>query len=1225
MDENDSPLDKKSTISYDNFMLELNSNDASVNREDLARQFQLDVEHYTNDKGLFVVQGEKIIRKPYDVSFSTRKINEQITSFPIGFSKIFYAEGASSVAYTNPPESIPSGCWCTIDICGGVGPNGHSHICSYPNKLSLNLTLQGFIECIYSTDKKYRSRLRENDSNEIREAVDQFIFLVEEMSLETGAVATDDIYIRAAIRVHENSRFNFLFKIPTENNIDPKTIFTNIKYQTVRNIPKLKKGRINYFHGATIIQYFTIIGGIPKKSSIRVYDNGIMTIIPCMLDKHRLYKKMITQIYERINQAGIQLAPKNAFVSVANGSFRLISELINKGINLETLYKTFHPTDENGNPLPHNDFMSTHVYTSDEGGEKIRRFVQEGQNKYAYEIEEEVRGKLTMTFVKYEDNEPTSYKTTTQIFNTGIVQLVFTYRDKEVKEVEKKVVSSLEKGDMYDQIESQVETIGSYFEFIRKFLVTNIDKMYTNKLDIFSDKEASQKSDKIYNTLPGVLPHGKKVNMYAGYIVDFFDPDNEEWDDNYGWSVDDSERGIIVDVNKNKNKKNVYHIIKGEPRLEKILETPALSNFKIKTAKSAPIVKLENGEEVYLIENFVPGKTKHWVTSGDLEEYTLDYLRVHKQSVNNKTVYTKDTQVCDKTKDGIEIRPDPYSFYGKCPGGLDQYVGRIGERSRKDNKFYPTCQDITDKNRKNVENEIVDFILNGLSEDQLDEADIHPEVELYTHGGVKVNDRYAGTFKPGTTDAGNRVTFWDSSTGTYNEGVIVDYNKTHGLGGDLNHTVFIIQVDNGKDKKERFEVRGELFHEKHRENRNFQGLNNIFKDENERKEFLINCAKKLNLVKPDIQIKKADNIVQSNVLKKLGQLTGEDSKGSFVSIVNGIDPFIEKNIMNLIKQPYVAVIVPDDVVRCLLFIIDDNEQYLIDNYDKVRHVSINFNSDIQNTIIDGFISEKNDFYSFDLLYDNGTKINSNYLESDQFDESYGRLIKLQNIINSSTLTKGPSAIVLKKPLANYGKKTIFKNKLQPYIGPIEQSESLIQFVKQNRKPNNDILFIPQIGTSKYIIWKHHVPNNPIVVQILKETDKKDSWIVGLIEKTSDGINKPWKLLKIPIVLSKIKDANGRDVVFKKNDFIKLRLNIMPNGTINELKPYIDPIKVTKDDAKTFEETKIDINLITRSIKEEVFQNAEKWEFSKILKVFVADESSRLPLKEKIYKYASQLI
>lgn len=1221
----ENPLDRKSKVEYENFQLEIESN-GYINREDLARQFKLDVESYTDKNGLFVIQENKIIRKPYDVSYSTRKINEQITAFPDGFSKIFYAEGAASVVYINPQEPIPSGCWCTVDICGNVGPEGHSHICSYPNKLSLNLTLKGFIDCIYSTDKTYRSKLRDNDSHEIKNAVNQFISLVEELSEnEETRKPTDEIYIKAALTTHNDGRFKFLAKIPNSVVTDPNRIFTNIKYEVVRNIPGLKKGRINYFHGATVIQYFTNVDNVPKKSGIRVYDNGKMAIIPCIWDNKLTYEKMITEIYEKINETDAKITPKDAFITLANGKFRLIPELVDKGINLETFYKTFHPTDEIGNPLSFNNYMSTHTYILEGGEERIRRFVQEGKNRYAYTITEESRGKLTMTFIKYEDGEPTSYHITSQIYNTGIVQLTFTYKDDQSKEVEKRVLNSLggNKENIYGKIEAQTKTARLYFELVRKLIVTLIDKMYINKLDIFEDKEISKKSDKIFNVVPGVIPYGKKVNMYAGYIVDLFDDSKEEWDDNYGWSVDDSDRGIIVEVEKSKNDKTKYKIIIGQPYHGKIIETPDLLRFKFKNSLKAPIVDLEDGTKAYLIENYVKGKSKHWVISGESNEYSIKELRIHKQSINDEKVYTKDTQVCDKTKDGIDIRPDPYSFYGRCPGGLSQYIDRVGVQSRKDNKFYPTCTKVTDKNRKEVEEEVVDFILNGLSEEQFDEAGINPEIEVYIHG-VPIRDKYAGTFKPGTIDIGNIITFWDDSIQGWNEATLIDYKKTHGLGNDLNYTSFILQKD---DKQ--YDVRGEQFHPKHRESRNFEGLNNIISSEEERKEFLINCAKKLNLVKPDIQIQKTNITIQSSVLKKLGQIIDPDSKkGSFLSVVKGVDPFIEKNIMNLIKQAYEAVIIPDDGIRCLLFIVDnEKEQYLIDSYDKVRHISINFDRDITNTLIDGFITEKNDFYPFDLLFENGVKINEDYIYDNQFEEINGRLIKLQEIINSSSSSKSPNSIILKKPLGNYGKNTFFKGKIQiqPFIGPIDIDESLIQFVKKNRKMNNDILFIPQTGTSRYIIWKHHVSNNPIVVQILKQINEKDSWIVGLIEKTSDGLSKPWKLLKIPIVLSKIKDENGNDVIFKKNDFIKLRLNIMTNGIINENNPYINPIKVSKDEAKTFEETKIDINLITRSIKEEVFQNAEKWEFAKIQKVFIPNESSRSPLKEKIYKFASQLI
>jgi hypothetical protein len=1230
--DRDNPLERKSKVDYNNFMLELTSN-GYINREQLAKDFRLDVESYIDKNGLFVVQDGKILRKPYDVSLSTRKINEQIKAFPSGFSKIFYADGASSVAYTNPAEPIPSGCWCTIDLCGGIGPEGHSNTCSYPNHLSLNLTLKGFVECVYSTDKTYRFRLRQNDSNEIKEAVEYFVSLVEELSEEVGGEPTNEIFIKAAITTHQNAKLKFLSKIPNESVTDLSNVYTNIKYETVRNIPGLNKGRINYFHGATVIQCYNTLDGIPKRSSIRVYEDGKLAIIPCNWDEKRSYEEMITKIYERINETGAEISPKEGIISVADGSFRLISEQVNKGINLEVFYQTFHPTDELGNELPHNNYMSTHRYVLESGEERIRKFVQEGKNKYAYTISEESRGKLTMILIKYEDNEPTSYSVSAQIYHTGIVQLKFTYRDEETKKVEKKVLSSMgnNRNGVYSQIEYQTKTIKEYFELIRKFIVTVIDKMFNNNLNIFQEKEISKISDKIFNVVPGVMPFGKKKNMYAGYIVDFFDDTRDEWDDNYGWSMDDSERGVIVGIEKAKGDLTKYSVITGEPRLEKIIETPELLKTKFKTALNAPVVDLEDGDQAYLIEDFIKGKSKHWVISGEPNDYTINDLRIHKQSVNDKKVYTKDTQVCDKTKEGIDIRPDPYSFYGKCPGGLSQYIDRIGVQSRKDNKFYPTCTKVTDgkssqtsRNRNEVENEVVDFILNGLTEDQLEEANINPEVEVYIHD-VPIQDKYAGTFKPGTIDIGNKITFWDDSTQGWTEAMLVDYNKSHGLGNDLNHTSFILENNEGKT----YEIRGEQFHPKHRESRNFAGLNNLIPDEEDRKEFLINCAKKLNLVKPDIQIQKADVGVQSNVLKKLGSVIGDGTKkGSFVSVVTGIDPFIEKNIMNLIKQPYEAVLIPDDGIRCLLFIIDnENEQYLIDSYDKVRKVSINFDTDVYNTIIDGFMTEKNDFYPFDILVQNGTKIKDSYLSDDRFDESNGRLIKLQMLVNSSSVMKAQNAIVLKKPLGSYLKKSVLnkgKIQIQPFIGPIDPNESLIQFVKKYRKPTNDILFVPQNGSSRYIIWKHYVPNNPIVVQLLKQAESKDAWYIGLIETTSDGISKPWKLLKIPISLSKIKDDKGHDVIFKKGDFIKLRLNIMTNGIINENKPYINPVKVSKEEAKTFEETKIDINLITRSIKEDVFQNADRWEFAKIQKVFIAEDSSRMPLKEKIYKYIGTL-
>ncbi len=582
-DEN--PLDRTSEVNFDNFMLEITGN-GSIDKIELAKQFKLDVDHENREDGLYVFQNKKIIRKPFDISDSTRKINEQINDFPIGFSKAFYADGASSVVYNNPPESIPSGCWCSVDSCGNIGPFGHSLNCSYPNQLSLYLTLKGFVECVYSTDKTYRDNLRENQNLEIREIVNKFIDFVDSKIDENNNETEENnkiinkIYIDAALHVQETNRFKFFNKIPSEDTTDINKILTDIRYDTVRHIPGLNKGKLNYFHGATTLQYFTMVNGSPKKSSIRIYDTAKIAIIPCIFDNKKLYKDMITKLYLKINEVQKSISPKDAFISVANGSFRLIPELMGKGINLDVFYKTFHPVDDLGNPIKENNFMETKEYYTSDGDKKTRRFVSEGENRYAYTITEEGRGKLSMTFIKYENDKPTVYKITTQIYNTGIVQLIFAYKDGDSKDTEKNLNIYTLRGDIYEQIDYQTEIINEYFELIKTFLIKSIDQMFINKLDIYEEKEISKKSDKVFNVIPGVIPYGKKNYMYAGYIVDFFDDKREDWIDNYGWSTNDSERGIIIEKMGKSGKKSNYKIITGKPKLEKIIETPALIGLK---------------------------------------------------------------------------------------------------------------------------------------------------------------------------------------------------------------------------------------------------------------------------------------------------------------------------------------------------------------------------------------------------------------------------------------------------------------------------------------------------------------------------------------------------------------------------------------------------------------------------------------------------------------------
>jgi len=224
---------------------------------------------------------------------------------------------------------------------------------------------------------------------------------------------------------------------------------------------------------------------------------------------------------------------------------------------------------------------------------------------------------------------------------------------------------------------------------------------------------------------------------------------------------------------------------------------------------------------------------------------------------------------------------------------------------------------------------------------------------------------------------------------------------------------------------------------------------------------------------------------------------------------------------------------------CLNDIKDEND------IKQIRQVFIN--TDFGNIIIDGYIVE-NIYYPFDLLFHNGKQLNIDYLWTSD-EEDKGRLIELQNLVQTFSSAKASKGIIIKKPLGNYSPGgSIFREnvRVSPFIGPIDPYESLLTFVKSHRRKDNDILFVPQNGSGKYMIWRHFIPNEPIVVQLLREEIKTSGpgyWSLGLIEQTPEGISKNWKLFKTPINLNKIKDANNIANDKNKNNFKDLENNI----------------------------------------------------------------------------------
>lgn len=1239
-----------------NFGMEITYNkDGALNHMELVKNFELDVNYKEDKNGIIISQiqngKEVVLKKPHDISDSARKINRETKDHPVGFSGISYAKKKNLVKFTNPPEIIPIGCWC--DICKKCGPKGHDVGCTFPNFSSLKLTLSGYVKCLFSDDKSYQLKLLElNDSskkkitfkflnevlqkldenfklnhNDESKTIDDINDLVDvQIILDTKRLSTvlgyvdNKFFIDIANKINRNDYF--IAELDFVDNEDISNVFTDFNLEDVKSIPGLNKsGKKEYFPGTVILQYSLL----EKKTTIRFYDDFIHFItIPLGAD----YKQMILNVFKRFNAAiKSRYVPLNVTIEVAKGSFNVISnEYTDVDINLNRLYNTFHPVDKNKNPINKNDFMYTKEFTTPDDYIKKVNFTDFENNIYEFTITPPENKRMTMAFIEYNKlSNPGYYKITAQIHSSGIIQLTFGYTEgskehvkldnslkynqEEIIQVGKGIENLLEYQTNFVNhlINYQLNsTVKRSFNTIKNLFYSKLSEIFDKTPDIFIQIESKKKSsDMIYNIIPGIMPYRKKIFPHAGNLVDFFDDENPEYADNHGWSNSDSDRGYIVEILKNKNDEpNTYKIVKGSPKELKVLKISQIDkNFIPDKLNICPIVKTTEGD-AYLLEEYDPDeKDKFWTISVDYDskEYEYKSFRIYKYSITGK-LDKGDVQVCSKTVgEGIEMRPEPYSFFGRCPGGLNEVVSPIGLRSRKDNKFYPVCEKIKDRNT--ADKETINFLMNGLTEKQLYQADIDPNVEFELHG-EKLEDKYAGTFIPGTIDRGNKIIFWDNDemNPKWIEGTIIDYKKDHGLGNDLNYVKFIVDVDTDDTDEfyptKKYEVYGEQFHPKYREKRNFEGLNKLIPDKDLQKQFIISCAKKLNLVKPSIPLMKVSEKNKDKVLQSLNKLFKKQF--DFSTSLRKVKPFVKNNILNLSKDFHLAAMIPSFGIRCLLYLENENDQYIVSLEENIMSVTITSSEDIPHkTLIEGYITETKSFYPIDILFYEGKQVTTDYLNY----SNDGRLHLLQSIVsNFNTSMSYSNSIRILSPLGRSTNGIDETNTSTVYIGPTNDKTNLLKFVKNNIE-NNNILFINKYYGSDLLIWLNNIPHLKIVLQLIKKHEKrKHNWYMGLMD--DDG--KEHVLLNIPISLDK---------TYEEGNYVKFKINMMANGLLNEFSPYIDVTKSSEEHSKDIEDTINSINLIMYSVEKEVFMNANKWEFPSVKKTYYAGENFRMPLKE----------
>ncbi len=312
------------------------------------------------------------------------------------------------------------------------------------------------------------------------------------------------------------------------------------------------------------------------------------------------------------------------------------------------------------------------------------------------------------------------------------------------------------------------------------------------------------------------------------------------------------DNNVCINIEKKNISSKIYETIDGCIPYSKVKKYRIGDKVNIYSFK-----KFKWSDKVGMISNIIDDKILVKFKNKTIESKINE---IRKISINND-------QVCRVKENGVYRQPYPYSFIeGICPGGYDQLIKPYGINSRSDNKFYPCCIDVKQKD----EEWLINFIFNGFTDKEKKDY-----LLLY-----KNIDIMCGTFKPGTCNIGSEVMV--KYNNKWEIAKIYDKYKSHGKGND-NIMVYYKLV---KDEIE-FEATGRDFHPKYIENRNFDGIKDNL-------EILEKVLIKLDIIKDKNKINSVFNIDRLDIL----------------------------NIEN-IKNRY-NVIIPKNLNKCKIIICDNN-------------------------------------------------------------------------------------------------------------------------------------------------------------------------------------------------------------------------------------------------------------------------------------------------------------
>ena len=349
-----------------------------------------------------------------------------------------------------------------------------------------------------------------------------------------------------------------------------------------------------------------------------------------------------------------------------------------------------------------------------------------------------------------------------------------------------------------------------------------------------------------------------------------------------------------------------------------------------------------------------------------LVKKSLDETSTVTSNFNTVTGYAPSGKICRLTrtrdsgtgnyKEGM--RPEPYSWKGKCPDPNYQYLKPEGVQD-SNGLWFPCCETKTKESIKMMR----EYLLKGFPKNQ-------NQAEMYNI--TQEEDLGSGILIPDSNIAG--ATAMVKIDGVYQEVTVLkklskksNEYKVRTINGD--------KIVKGTDFK--------------RDSRVFPGLNSFTREK------LLNCIF-TNLRKNNNVINSKGEVIK-NLITELNEKPNENNKSIFLSLIKPITvlPFTYYSINNFEEKSFTVRRCPKNAYNFYLVLSEQGNFYIDNNLNSIEsNISNVFDETI---VLNGYlyfneIENMYEYYIVDLLYLNEDITNNS------FSERFKLLFDLQNLV-----------------------------------------------------------------------------------------------------------------------------------------------------------------------------------------------------------------------------------